>query len=232
MLDILEREAPSCGTTDARAPVCSPAPRGSTAEITPKFKFSHGGARTGAGRPRAPPPRETWIGPRWCVYQTHPQAERLAANELTRAGYRSYLPLIADLRRDRVIPTLLHKVLMPRFRGYGFVELGPTDPWVPIRHSPGVRALLLNASGRPAPIACGVIELHMQDDNRLCDLTTMPTFSPGTLVTIEDGALTSFRGKVLECSGTVTLVEVNLFGRLIPTRLARAMLAEASPDST
>src|SRR5580765_7956476 len=106
-----------------------------------EFKFSHGGARPGAGRPRKPvvssrvtqldtTARPDWIGPRWSVYQTHPQAERLVGDELARAGYRAYTPQIATLRRDRVLLTMFHKVLAPRFPGYGFVELGPTDPWV------------------------------------------------------------------------------------------------------
>src|SRR5882672_2996490 len=136
------------------------------------FKFGHGGRRPGtggpqpgSGRPRKPvivvPPPRTMTGPpRWFVYQCHPQAERLATHEITLAGYRAYLPLIATRRRDRVIPTMFHRVLVTRFPGYGFVELAPHDPWVPICDMPGVVAILRGGDGRPCPVRSGEVELH------------------------------------------------------------------------
>ena len=130
------------------------------------IKFGHGGARPGAGRPRERPPNpwvktNGWIGPRWCVYQTYHKAERLAARELGRAGYRAYTPEIAMLRRGRTSPTMFHKVMVARMPGYGFVELGPTDPWVPIKNTAGVRCLLLTPSGKPALCAGGEVERQM-----------------------------------------------------------------------
>jgi transcription antitermination factor NusG len=245
MLDIPEIEGSHCGSPDVRALNFSPAPCDSTAENTPEFssKFRHGGlrensggarensggARPGAGRPRNPVPLVEPIGTRWYVYQTHPQAERLAASELTRAGYRSYAPMIAVRRQDPVIPSMFHKILVSRFTGYGFVELGPTEPWLPILEEPGIARMLLDSSGRhPSPVGVGIVELHQADDDRLCDLAreTMPCLEVGTRVTVIDGAMTSFGGPVLECDGLVTMVEVNLFGRLIPTGFARSSVVE------
>lgn len=220
--------------TDARAPACSTAPRHGAAEISQEIKFSHGGARPGAGRPRSPPANpwaetNSWTGPRWCVYQTHPQAELLAAVELSRSGYHCYAPQIAMLRRDRVILTMFHKVLVPRFPGYGFVELATTDPWVPVRYAAGVRGVLLACNGRPALVPVGEVERHMAEDGALCDLSpeVMPCFDVGTRVRIEAGAMESFRGTVVECDGVVTMVEVTMFGRLVQARLARTTLAAA-----
>ena len=98
-----------------------------------------GGARPGAGRkPAAQPVAEiadpAWTGPRWCVVLTWPQAERSAAYELCRAGYSAYLPMIAIRRRDPVLTSLWHKVLVPRLPGYLFALLDPRDPWAPILH--------------------------------------------------------------------------------------------------
>jgi transcription antitermination factor NusG len=193
-------------------------------ETTESIKFGHGGARIGAGRPRKLPPIEPWIGPRWCVYQTHPQAERLAAHELSRSGYRVYLPLISVRRRDPVIRSMFRMVLVPRFPGYGFVELDPRDPWIPVRETAGVRQVLLTSSGRPAPVGTGEIELHQTDDAKLCDLKLDTCLEPGTRVRVEEGAFTSFPGTVVECDGMVTMIEVEIFGRSSPVRLARTML--------
>jgi hypothetical protein len=157
-------------------------------------KFQHGGpranaggARPGAGRPyKIQPPPVISVEPRWCVYQTHPQAERIAAEDLTRIGYRGYAPLIAVRRQDRVIRSLFHKLRVPRFPGYGFVQLAPGDPWQPILEADGVSRLLRDVYGRPARLPVGSIEAHMLDDERLCDLTreTMPTMRKGVRVTI------------------------------------------------
>lgn len=160
---------------------------------------------------------------RWHVYQTHPQAERLAAEDLTRSGYHGYAPLIAIRRQDAVIRSLFHKIRVARFPGYGFVELSPGEPWQPILEASGVARLLRGLDGRPARIPIGEIERHMQDDDRLCDLAreTMPPFKAGDRVIILDGALASHEGAVKECDGLSTMVEVMMFGRPMPVRLDR-----------
>jgi hypothetical protein len=89
---------------------------------------------------------------RWHVYQTRPQAERLAAEDLTRSGYRGYAPLIAVRKQDAVIRSLFHKIRVARFPGYGFVELSPGDPWHPILEAAGVARTLRGPDGRPARI--------------------------------------------------------------------------------
>lgn len=179
--------------------------------------------RPGAGgKPRIVPlPRRD---PRWYVYQSHPQAERLSARELTRAGYRGYLPLIASRRPDPFRRSVFHKTLVCRFVGYGFVELGPYDPWAPVQHIAGVARFLLGCDGRPAPVSQGEIESHMADDERLCDLAreTLPPIPVGKAVMIVDGPMTSFPGTVIECDGFLTTVEVVIFNRLVPARFDRA----------
>jgi transcription antitermination factor NusG len=205
-------EGPSASHDDAPAPA----------------KFGHGGARPGSGpKPHvATPVADRWIGPRWCPFQVHPQAERLAASELTRAGYRTYAPLFATKRQDPVIRSLWHKVHVPRFVGWGFVSLGPSDPWRPVRDTAGVLRVVHGDDGRPYPIPEGQIERCMEDDARLADLAaeTMIPLTPGAPVTIGDGAFADYRAVVLRCDGRVTLVEVLLFGRPIPVHVSRASL--------
>jgi transcription antitermination factor NusG len=190
----------------------------------------NGGARPGAGRPwKIPDEPVIASGPRWCVYQSQPQAERRAAEEITRAGYRGYMPLIAVRKQDAVIRSMYHKVLLTRFPGYGFLELGPTDRWrEPFQDMAGKPRILLGADGRPARLPVGELERHMLDDDRLCDLTrgTMPPFRVGDRVIILEGAFTSHEGTVLECDGLVTTVEVQMFARPTPYRLDRAAVEE------
>lgn len=203
-------------------------------------KFGHGGARAnaggarensggfrpGAGRPWKAPDTVVIIPsvPRWCVYQTHPQAERLAAEDLTRSGYQGYAPMIAVRKRDVVIRSLFHKVRVARFPGYGFVKLSPGESWLPILDASGVSRVLRGLDGRPARVPTGEIERHMLDDERLCDLEreTMPAFKVGDRVTILEGALSSFEGSVLKDDGLATLVEVQMFGRPMPVWCDRA----------
>jgi hypothetical protein len=218
--------------TDARALSSPPAPCGSHAAIGQKIKFGHGGARPGAGRPRKQivtlAASET--DPHWCVYQTIPQAERLAARELTRAGYRCYCPLIAAQRLDPVRFTP-QRGLVPRFPGYGFVELGDGDRWMPINDTAGIARLLLT-NGHPATLPAAEIERHMADDETLCDLTpeTLPPIGPGTLVIIEGGAFAGRSGTVARCDGLATKVEIEIFGRIVPAGIARRALAVAAME--
>ena len=188
-----------------------------------------GGTRAGAGRPFKTPDEPAIVipmGSRWCVYQTHPQAERLAAEDLTRTGYHGYAPLIAIRRQDAVIRSLFHKIRVPRFPGYGFVELGAGESWLPVLDAAGVARILRGLDGRPARIPVGEIERHMLDDDRLCDLAreTLPPFKAGKRVIILDGALTSHEATVLEDDGLSTAVEVEMFGRMMSVRLDRAVV--------
>jgi transcription antitermination factor NusG len=199
-------------------------------------RANSGGARSGAGRKPKPDPEPpvasvAWDGPRWCVFTTHPAAECTAAQEITRAGYRVYLPLIATRRRDNVLPTLIHRVVVARLPGYGFVELSPSDPWAPIVGGTmsGVRGLLLGFNGRPASVPLADVERLQADDARYLDLPSdvLPALAVGTMARIVEGALESLTGMVLSCDGLTTELSVNLFGRLVPTRLLRTMVTEA-----
>ena len=118
-----------CGHGGARANSGGPRP-------------NSGGARPGAGRPRKlVAPRRVPNEPRWLVYQTHPHAESIAAEDLTRLGYRCYAPLIAVQKRaDNGRYTrlqdgkgagagLFRKVRIARFPGYGFCELAAGAGW-------------------------------------------------------------------------------------------------------
>lgn len=87
--------------------------------------------------------RDQRCGSRWGVVHTHPQAERWAAQNLQRQGYAAYLPTHTVRIRDRTTPTLTRAVERPLFTSYLFVAV-PLSHWGPIRHTLGVRSLLMS----------------------------------------------------------------------------------------
>ena len=168
-----------------------------------------------------------WAGPRWCVVVTYPQAERMAVEEMARAGYLAYLPLIAEARADAVVPSMRHVVRVPMFPGYAFVRLGPSDPWAPIRYcTAGVRDVLMADEMRPALVGVGVIETLQADDERRCQLVpeVMPVLATGARVRVSRGALAGSSGDVRQCDGRTTRVAMALFGRLVVVAIERAAL--------
>jgi transcription antitermination factor NusG len=195
-------------------------------------RVNSGGRRAGAGRKPKPLPiiAAEWTEPKWCVWQSHSQSEGLATHELTRAGYRAYLPLRAVERRDRVLSTMIHKVRVPLFSGYGFVHLAPTDPWAPILHMAGIRGMLLASNGSPGGIVePEFVEKLIADEAERCDLSFPPMIPLefGVEVRIEVGAFEGRSGRVRACDGMITEVIMGLFGRGIPVLIKRAALTVA-----
>ena len=208
----------------------------SRGEVPGLFKMTHGGARPGSGpkpKPRPPeaPVKPAVDGPRWYVYLSHPYGELRAARALGRMEYRVYLPMLAIKRQDPVIRTMFHKELVPRLARYAFVELGPTDPWVPIAECLDVSSMLRGANGRPAPVATREVELLQQDDAKMADLSNIWTgadspvlpdvLERGSFVRVLDGVFTGQTGRVDTDDGLVTTVEVMMFGRLVLAKYQR-----------
>jgi transcriptional antiterminator RfaH len=96
-------------------------------------------------------------GSRWGVVHTHPQAERWAAQNLQRQGYAAYLPTHTVRIRDRTLPTLTRPVERPLFTSYLFVAV-PLTLWGPIRHTLGVRSLLMSGD-RPSIVATALLDV-------------------------------------------------------------------------
>jgi len=85
-------------------------------------------------------------GPAWCAVLTNPQAERWAEANLRRLGYVVFLPLARIQRRDPVIRSQFHNILVPLFSRYLFALHDPRESWRPIYETPGVHSVLRNAA--------------------------------------------------------------------------------------
>ena len=85
-------------------------------------------------------------GPAWCAVLTNPGAERWAEANLRRIGYVVFLPLARIQRRDPVIRSHFHNILVPLFSRYLFALHDPRESWRPICETPGVHSVLKNAA--------------------------------------------------------------------------------------
>jgi transcriptional antiterminator RfaH len=94
-------------------------------------------------------------GERWYCVHTQPKREAWAFENLSRQGFRGWLPLLArtvrHARRVRTVAT----ALFPR---YGFVALDlARDRWRSVNGTFGVIGLIMDGD-RPRPVPRGVVE--------------------------------------------------------------------------
>ena len=152
--------------------------------------------------------------PGWGVIHTHPQAERWACANLNRAGYRTFLPLHLVKRRDPVTRSMTRLVEVPLFVSYAFVSLAPTDPWVPIRYTPGVHSLLMSG-GKPNINASGAVSaLHAVQALAATAGPKEAQWAPGDAVAPAAGPFKGHEAVVLELRGETALIAMLLFGEL------------------
>jgi transcription antitermination factor NusG len=148
----------------------------------------------------------------WAVAQTHPQAERWADASLRSRGYQTFLPLITRTRRDRVLPTLLHRVSVPLFPSYLF--FGVDGVWTPARYSQGVRSILM-ANGTPARVSDDAVAAVREAVEAAEARAATPTaWAPGTPCSLVLGALVGQPAVVLSVTGRNATVAVLMLGCL------------------
>ncbi|HEY4202620.1 MAG TPA: transcription termination/antitermination NusG family protein [Devosiaceae bacterium] len=84
----------------------------------------------------------------WYIVHTNPQAERKAAAEIRRCGFRAYLPKAArEFRHHRTKQLLIKRY--PALVGYLFMRFPEGEPnWYALRQCQGVRGVLYS-DGKP-----------------------------------------------------------------------------------
>jgi transcriptional antiterminator RfaH len=167
-------------------------------------------------------------GPRWHVAITDPGAEQWALQNLVRAGYEAYLPMIDELRGDVVLRTQRRIVSVPLWPGYVLVEFDAgTSEWRPIPYLEGVRALLGATPERPTPLPRGLVErLQATSDARV--LRSLPEEAPiqaGAPLRIIDGPLAGFEAVCLWGDGDRVRVSAELFGAMVPVTVDRRVVS-------
>lgn len=153
---------------------------------------------------------------RWACVYTHSQAERWADANLRRAGYVTYLPLVAVLKRDRVVRSLRHEALVPLYPRYLFVQFDArAESWSPIRAAPGVADLVRCGSEVQYARAGAVSALQAGEALR----RTHPSggglrLAPGSAVGVSRGILEGQRGVVVSVGRTSARVTLLMLGQL------------------
>lgn len=156
----------------------------------------------------------------WCVAMTKPGAEGIAALNLHRQGYTTYLPkyVIKPPGRKPAI-----RCLFPRYI-FIFVD----QIWYSITGTVGVSRLLMT-DGKPAVLAESIIRgLKDREHHGLVSLTPKERFQHGASVKIADG---SFSGYSLTYDGMTSAervrVLIEMLGRKVPIELSEKALVAA-----
>jgi transcriptional antiterminator RfaH len=146
----------------------------------------------------------------WTVVHTHPSREKWASENLTRAGYETYLPLYATLAGK---PRQL--VERPLFPGYLFLGLETGQGWVAAWHTPGVHKLCMFA-GRPGIAPTAAVEaLQAGESARRCLPPPGSLWRPGAPCRLANGSpLDGIDAVVISVTAAHARVHVLMFGEL------------------
>lgn len=129
----------------------------------------------------------------WYLVFTKPQQEKIAKINLEHQGFRIYLPLIKQYKRQK---NLYQIVIEPLFRRYLFIFLKQNiDDWSKIRSTRGCLSLV-RFGALPARLPDKLIEQLQHDEEiRLTDPDEKTClFKPGDKVEIIDGLLKGYEG--------------------------------------
>ncbi len=98
----------------------------------------------------------------WYLVYTKPKGESVAAENLARQEYKTYLPLF---KKTRIKNAQAKTVIEPLFPRYVFIELSTeTDNWSPIRSTLGV-SKIVNFGFTPAKVPESLISLLKENEN-------------------------------------------------------------------
>jgi transcriptional antiterminator RfaH len=165
-------------------------------------------------------------GERWYVVMTAPRKERLAADQLDRQSFRSFLPLQLETRRHaRKFTT----VLAPVFPRYIFVILDvDRQRWRSVNGTFGVQRLIADGEG-PSAVAPGVVETLVQSsDQRGALIYKVEELAIGDPVRLVAGPFAGSLGILqrLDGAGRVQIL-LALLGGPVKVTAARDMVAAA-----
>ena len=151
----------------------------------------------------------------WIVAVTHPQAEAWADTNLTRRGYRCFLPRYATKRRDPVLRTLTRVVLAPLWPGYLFVHHDSRDSWRPIYETPGVRSVLKTRDQIQWANAGAVEAIRASEALRRTLTPPGSLWRPGAPCQPSDGPFQGLPAVVIEIlPGNRAMIAIMMFGQL------------------
>lgn len=163
----------------------------------------------------------------WACAGIRPNAARIAQRNLLRQGYRAFLPLMRETRRQA---NRFVEVTTPVFPGYVFIALAADERWTPINSTLGITRLVsFRHDGCPALLPAGFMgDLldRCDDDGRVAALPELTVASPAKLAC---GPLQGIIGKVtrLKSRERVELL-MTLFQREVTVTTVKQNIARAT----
>ena len=164
---------------------------------------------------------------RWYVVHTRPLQERRAEANLSRQGFRVWLPVMERSRRHARRIETVRAALFP---GYLFVELDiGREAWRAINGTFGVRRLLTDGP-RPQALPNGfVAALRGATGADGISTAAPPDLRPGDAVTIAAGPFTECAAVVLRLApGERIEVLLEVLGGRVPAKLPRRAVVAAA----
>src|SRR5215472_202039 len=158
---------------------------------------------------------------RWAVVVSHRHAEQWAVANLAQTGYETYLPLYASRERHPRLRWLWRVVQRPLFPRYAFVLHDQDQPWIPIRYTPGVRALIVDAERKPQYTRNGAVEaLQAGDALRCSPRPPGAEWAPGDACSLAAGVFKGQPAAIIAIEDEIAEVSVIMLGELRSVRVA------------
>ena len=166
--------------------------------------------------------------PAWYVVYTRPHAEEVAARNLVRQGFDTFLPRLSKRRRHARKLEIVQRPLFPRYL-FVAVDLA-VDRWRAIHSTIGVAGLVCHGEA-PSEVPRDVVAtlLEQCDSNGVLLAEDRQTFTRGDLVRILDGAfsnLTAVFERMTDSERVAVLL--NLMGRTVRVMLHADALEPAT----
>ena len=136
---------------------------------------------------------------RWYLVYAKPRQETVARLNLERQGYRVYLPLVRQPRRQK---GRMGSIVAPMFPRYLFIRLDrETHDWGPIRSTFGVVSMV-RFGQVPAAVPDDLIDLlQAREDETGIQILPVEQYRRGAKVRIIQGGFSGYEGIFIARSG-------------------------------
>lgn len=168
----------------------------------------------------------------WYCWKSHPGEQFTVLHELSKQGFRPYLPLFV-LRREPE-----REIIRPLFGTYGFVSFDLRQRWQAIHSTRGVAHLFSRSPSRPAPVPTPIIQSLMArgrpGDGVIDDSYQGPDFQDisGHRVRITTGPFADLHGLCRWSNQKRVSVLLEVMGRMVETQIQRRdVIAENHGES-
>mgnify|MGYP001378962374 CR=1 FL=1 len=131
----------------------------------------------------------------WFLVQFKPNSHRIAEKNLTKQGFKTFLPMqeLTKRRASRFV-----NVLRPLFPGYMFVEVNPkAAPWQKINGTIGI-SRIVSMKNTPYPVPIDLVLALMRRCDQSGKIVTQTKIKHGDTVKFSLGPFTNFIAKVEE----------------------------------